>query len=92
MSTEPAIGVSCGHVVPRIPVREGRRKLYWCEQCDGHKMSGGPATGTSGFDFLLLLKDEVSARGVAVTLPANAAAHQIAVVRALGAEVSLTGR
>jgi hypothetical protein len=54
------IGVSCGHRVPRTPITRDGRKLYWCEDCDEWRMSGGKTTGVQGFDFLLELRDDIA--------------------------------
>jgi hypothetical protein len=68
------IGVSCGHRVPRVPVIDGRRKLYWCDECGEHRMSGGKTTGERGFDWLLELRDDIAdsqASGQTILLEAS---------------------
>jgi hypothetical protein len=82
---DPEIGVSCGHRVPRTPVAiaglAGRR--YWCESCGAYRMSGG--TGEQAFDFLLELRDEISARGLEVDDPGTDQGR--AIVEAFGATI-----
>jgi hypothetical protein len=80
------IGVSCGHRVPREPVLVDGRKLYWCETCGEHRMSGKKPTG-GGHDYLLRLAQLVEEHGP-ITVDDPGTAHGRAVVRALGAELS----
>lgn len=79
------IGVSCGHRVPRKPVQEGPRKLYWCAECGAYRMSGGRCTGERGYDFLLELRDEISSRCLVVDVDARVPPHGLAVIEAFGA-------
>jgi uncharacterized Zn finger protein len=83
----PTIGVSCGHRVPREPVRVGPRKLYRCEECGELKMSGTRSTGERAFDFLLELRDEISSRELVVDVDERVPAHGLAVSEAFGATV-----
>jgi hypothetical protein len=87
-SADATIGVSCGHRVPRVPVKlEGRAgNRYWCETCSAHRMSGGSSTGERGFDFLLELRDEISSLELIVDDPGTEQGR--AIVRALGAKVA----
>ena len=90
MTATGLIGISCGHSVPRKPVvQPSGRKLYWCETCGEHRMSGGPATGLRGFDFLLMLKDEITSRDLVVRFDLEPDAHHRAVVAALGAKIEV---
>lgn len=84
------IGVSCGHRVPRKPVtmkyRNGQPiRRYWCMECGAYRMSGGSSNGVRAFDFLLELRDEISAAGVEVNDPGTERGR--AVVTALGATI-----
>lgn len=87
------IGVSCGHRVPRIPVisepnqRGQRTKLYWCETCGEHRMSGGKTTGEIGFDFLLQLRDDISSQEIPVVVADPGTERGRAIVRLLGARI-----
>lgn len=85
---DPTIRVSCGHRVPRIPVKvDGKAgHRYWCEECGSNKMSGNACTGELAFDFLLELRDEVERCGIVVDDPGTR--HGRDVVLALGARFS----
>lgn len=90
---DATVGVSCGHRVPRVPVlsepnaRGQRRKLYWCETCGVHRMSGGSSSGVAAFDFLLGLRDDIAASEVPIAVDDPGTEHGRAVVRALGATI-----
>lgn len=81
------IGVSCGHRVPRDPVRVGARKLYWCDTCGEHRMSGNASSGERAFDFLLELRDEIASRGLVVDIDERVPPRSVAVIEAFGARV-----
>jgi len=84
----PTIGVSCGHRVPRLPIVDGVRKLYWCQECGARRMSGGKVTGELAFDFLLELRDEISRRELVVRFDRQLEPWQTALVEALGAKIA----
>jgi hypothetical protein len=79
------IGVSCGHRVPREPELVDGRKLYWCETCGTHRMSGGSSTGVGAFDFLLELRDSIESFDVPIVVDDPGTDRGRAIVRALGA-------
>jgi hypothetical protein len=85
--TDSTVGVSCGHRVPRVPVKldgtAGHR--YWCDECGTHRMSGGRSSGEHAFDFLLELRDTVVSIGLSVDDPGTERGR--ATIRALGAHV-----
>jgi hypothetical protein len=81
------IGVSCGHRVPREVVRVDGRNLYWCETCGHHRMSGTAGSGLASFDWLLMLKDEITMRDIVVYCDEEPKPHQRSVVEALGASL-----
>lgn len=88
------IGVCCGHRVPRVPIAvprtdgRGTQKVYWCAECNQHRMSGGKVTGERGFDWLLELRDEIELRQLTVVFPRRLSPEREALVRALGATPS----
>ena len=87
MPHDGLIGVSCGHRVPREPVRVDGRNLYWCEVCGEHRMSGTAGSGIGSFDWLLMLKDDITSNNIVVTFDVEPEPHQRAVAEALGATV-----
>lgn len=64
---------------------------YWCEDCGTHRMSGGRSSGEHAYDFLLELRDEISARALVVEFDHALEPWQLAVVAALGARPRFRG-
>lgn len=82
-ATDPTIGVSCGHRVPRKPLLVEGRKLYWCEACGAHRMSGGKP-GSGGHEYLRLLRDLVESNPIPIVVDDPGTDRGRAVVLALG--------
>lgn len=91
-SDDPMISVSCGHRVPRVPVKdesEGAkgRNLYWCHGCSAYRMSGGKVTGLNGHAYLFALRDLVERNDRPIVVGDPCTPHGRRTVAALGAQI-----
>lgn len=82
------IGVSCGHVVPRVKLA-GRERLpgYWCEPCGAYRMSGSKSTGEISTAWVLLLGELVDENPLPVVVADPGTDHGRALTLALGAQI-----
>lgn len=85
---DPMVGVSCGHVVPRVKP-PGRERLpgYWCDECGTYRMSGGKATGENGHAYLLMLPELVAENLTPIVVDDPGTPDKRALVAALGAQI-----
>lgn len=85
-----SIGVSCGHVVPRVPVQHrgaNTSKRYWCEECGAYRMSGSKSTGEISTAWVILLGELVDENPLPVVVADPGTDHGRALTLALGAQI-----